>query len=102
MLFFFTHNSKFTLKSAKVVTIFAAEECFKVTPGKGHSVHGSYEADGPSEGLVVKLTTASGKAGTCWGLGTLGAGDMVDDSWSMINSWINSWFIVDNERIEND
>ena len=37
------------------------EECFKVTPGKGHSVHGSYEADGPSEGLVVKLTTTSGK-----------------------------------------
>mmetsp|Transcript_6499 Transcript_6499/g.11126 ORF Transcript_6499/g.11126 Transcript_6499/m.11126 type:complete len:206 (+) Transcript_6499:79-696(+) len=36
-------------------------ECFKVTPGKDHSVHGSYEADGPSEGLVVKLTTASGK-----------------------------------------
>ena len=35
-----------------------------MTPGKGHSVHGSYEADGPSEGLVVKLTTASGKAAT--------------------------------------
>lgn len=32
-----------------------------MTPGKGHSVHGSYEADGPSEGLVVKLTTTSGK-----------------------------------------
>ena len=90
MLFFslITLNSP---KSAKVVTIFAAEECFKVTPGKDHSVHGSYEADGPSEGLVVKLTTASGKAGT-WDLGTLGAGDMVDDSWLMINSW----FIVDN------
>ncbi|CAK9089204.1 Endosomal protein P24B [Durusdinium trenchii] len=36
-------------------------ECFKVSPGRGHLVHGSYEADGPNEGVVVKLTTSSGK-----------------------------------------
>lgn len=63
MSFFFGfHDSNNSPSRQLPVTRFFAEECFKVTPGKGHSVHGSYEADGPSEGLVVKLTTASGKA----------------------------------------
>ena len=60
--FFGFHDSNNSPSRQLPVTRFFAEECFKVTPGKGHSVHGSYEADGPSEGLVVKLTTASGKA----------------------------------------
>ncbi|CAE7330356.1 EMP24 [Symbiodinium natans] len=36
-------------------------ECFKATPGHGHSLHGSYEADGPNEGVLVTLTSGSGK-----------------------------------------
>ena len=54
-----------------------------MTPGKGHSVHGSYEADGPSEGLVVKLTTTSGKDlnnrwGTAESFMVFGFGDALD------------------------
>eukprot|EP00931_Biecheleriopsis_adriatica_P082048 TRINITY_DN55430_c0_g1_i1.p1 TRINITY_DN55430_c0_g1~~TRINITY_DN55430_c0_g1_i1.p1 ORF type:complete len:228 (-),score=63.95 TRINITY_DN55430_c0_g1_i1:62-679(-) len=30
-------------------------ECFKANPGFGHVMHGSYEADGPSEGVIVTL-----------------------------------------------
>ncbi|CAJ1414863.1 unnamed protein product, partial [Effrenium voratum] len=36
-------------------------ECFEVSPGKGHTVHGSYEADGPNEGVVVTLVSSSHK-----------------------------------------
>lgn len=30
-------------------------ECFKAKPGQGHRLIGSYEADGPSEGVTVKV-----------------------------------------------
>lgn len=33
-----------------------------MSPGRGHLLHGSYEADGPSEGVQVKLSSGSGKA----------------------------------------
>ena len=33
-----------------------------MSPGRGHLLHGSYEADGPSEGVRVKLSSGLGKA----------------------------------------
>merc|ERR1719199_1112704 len=33
----------------------AGQECFRNTPGKGHRILGSYEADGPTEGVVVTV-----------------------------------------------
>mmetsp|Transcript_27545 Transcript_27545/g.53974 ORF Transcript_27545/g.53974 Transcript_27545/m.53974 type:complete len:214 (+) Transcript_27545:44-685(+) len=39
----------------------AQGECFKAKPGKSHRLVGSFEADGPREGVVVKLTDPSEK-----------------------------------------
>eukprot|EP00930_Biecheleria_cincta_P006860 TRINITY_DN107942_c0_g1_i1.p1 TRINITY_DN107942_c0_g1~~TRINITY_DN107942_c0_g1_i1.p1 ORF type:complete len:226 (-),score=45.28 TRINITY_DN107942_c0_g1_i1:10-639(-) len=37
----------------------AGKECFTATPGHGHLLHGSYEADGASEGILVTLKGVS-------------------------------------------
>lgn len=38
-----------------------AGECFKISPGTQHACHGSYEADGPEEGVVARLIDPDGK-----------------------------------------
>mmetsp|Transcript_44988 Transcript_44988/g.90799 ORF Transcript_44988/g.90799 Transcript_44988/m.90799 type:complete len:208 (-) Transcript_44988:104-727(-) len=38
-----------------------AVECFKASPGHGHWLIGSYEADGPTEGVSVKVTDPSSR-----------------------------------------
>eukprot|EP00413_Alexandrium_margalefii_P047091 CAMPEP_0204584810 /NCGR_PEP_ID=MMETSP0661-20131031/46553_1 /ASSEMBLY_ACC=CAM_ASM_000606 /TAXON_ID=109239 /ORGANISM="Alexandrium margalefi, Strain AMGDE01CS-322" /LENGTH=206 /DNA_ID=CAMNT_0051594303 /DNA_START=56 /DNA_END=676 /DNA_ORIENTATION=+ len=35
-----------------------SSECFKANPGHGHWLVGSYEADGPTEGVAVRVTDA--------------------------------------------
>eukprot|EP00747_Dinoflagellata_sp_TGD_P211061 gnl/TRDRNA2_/TRDRNA2_84262_c0_seq1.p2 gnl/TRDRNA2_/TRDRNA2_84262_c0~~gnl/TRDRNA2_/TRDRNA2_84262_c0_seq1.p2 ORF type:complete len:201 (+),score=48.92 gnl/TRDRNA2_/TRDRNA2_84262_c0_seq1:36-638(+) len=49
-----TEGLFFELKSA-------AKECFKTDPSKGHFLIGSYEADGPVEGVTVTLNNPSDK-----------------------------------------
>ena len=49
------------LRHISCLKTWLAKECFEVSPGKGHTVHGSYEADGPNEGVVVTLVSSSHK-----------------------------------------
>lgn len=44
-----SHGLFFELRDA------GASECFKANPGHGHRLIGSYEADGPTEGISVKV-----------------------------------------------
>eukprot|EP00933_Yihiella_yeosuensis_P033555 TRINITY_DN27233_c0_g1_i1.p1 TRINITY_DN27233_c0_g1~~TRINITY_DN27233_c0_g1_i1.p1 ORF type:complete len:223 (+),score=42.31 TRINITY_DN27233_c0_g1_i1:73-741(+) len=37
------------------------KDCFQAHPGAGHALHGSYEADGPAEGVKVTLLSDDNK-----------------------------------------